>query len=280
MFAVAFVSGAPTWLLAGLFLGVLFGLLILGVFLAGERFLPAANRHAGGDGENRGETLRREEIRYYLDAIGETATEDAVVEGREVAFFLPDRDVAVTFDARTYLLLRDSSVHPILVEHEMPGVHLGTRLPFETPDAGFGPDREDRRREPGANTGTAATEGPRQSRAQATVGGPDPVFDGVRDWRDDRQAHATEAGGHGRATDAERVRTAYAVLGLPPSADAETVRSAYRERVKEVHPDHGGDREAFVRLQEALSTVEDHVAATEPETDTDRETVTDGPDSA
>jgi len=207
-------AGVPPWLLAGLFLGGLFAVLILGVFLAGERLFPA--RRPSGDGKRtRGERLRREEIRHYLQAIDEPFVADATVEGREVAFLLPDRDVAVTFDARTYLLLRESSVHPILVEHEMPGVALGTRLPFETPDVGFDPSG------PGSTTGDRAGAGP---------------------------------AGH----DPEAVDTAYAALGLAPDADADAVRSAYRERVKEVHPDHGGDEAAFKRLQDAYTTVRAH----------------------
>lgn len=43
------------------------------------------------------------------------------------------------------------------------------------------------------------------------------------------------------------------VLGVEPDADAVTVKQAFRERVKEVHPDHngGGDSEAFQRVQRA-----------------------------
>ncbi len=229
VFGLALLSGVPTWLLAGLFLGALFAVLILGAFLAGERLFPSRRRET--DDRVRGERLRREEIRYYLQAIDEPFEEDAAAEGREVAFLLSDRDVAVTFDARTYLLLRESPVHPILVEHEMPGVALGTRLPFETPDVGFERDAD--------ADGVDATTGSR--------GGRGPAFDDAH-WGADRPG----------AGDAEAVGPAYAVLGLPPDADGETVRSAYRERVKEVHPDHGGDEEAFKRLQDAYATVREH----------------------
>ena len=41
------------------------------------------------------------------------------------------------------------------------------------------------------------------------------------------------------------------MLGLPHGADEEAVRRAYRRRVKEVHPDQGGDEEEFQRVQEA-----------------------------
>jgi Leucine-rich repeat (LRR) protein len=42
-----------------------------------------------------------------------------------------------------------------------------------------------------------------------------------------------------------------AVLGLLPPYTAEDVRMAYRERAKQLHPDHGGSVEEFKSLQEA-----------------------------
>lgn len=44
---------------------------------------------------------------------------------------------------------------------------------------------------------------------------------------------------------------AYRVLGVDPDADPATVRRAYRERVKEVHPDRGGDEATFKRVSRA-----------------------------
>lgn len=38
---------------------------------------------------------------------------------------------------------------------------------------------------------------------------------------------------------------AYATLGVDPDADEGEIKRAYREKVKEVHPDRGGDEEAF-----------------------------------
>lgn len=47
-------------------------------------------------------------------------------------------------------------------------------------------------------------------------------------------------------------REAYATLELDPPADAEAVRSAYRDRAKRLHPDtETGDEEAFKRLNRA-----------------------------
>jgi molecular chaperone DnaJ len=46
----------------------------------------------------------------------------------------------------------------------------------------------------------------------------------------------------------------YVILGLSPSASAEEIRDAYRQRAKEVHPDHsGGDCRAFIDVQEAYA---------------------------
>jgi hypothetical protein len=45
---------------------------------------------------------------------------------------------------------------------------------------------------------------------------------------------------------------AYDTLGLEPGADQAAIRDAYRERIKEVHPDtEGGDEAAFRRVREA-----------------------------
>lgn len=47
-------------------------------------------------------------------------------------------------------------------------------------------------------------------------------------------------------------REAYAILGLAPDAEEEEIKKAYRDRVKEVHPDtKGGDEEAFKRVTAA-----------------------------
>ena len=48
---------------------------------------------------------------------------------------------------------------------------------------------------------------------------------------------------------------AYRRLDLEASADESEVRRAYRRKVKEVHPDRGGDEEAFRRVTEAYETL-------------------------
>jgi hypothetical protein len=41
------------------------------------------------------------------------------------------------------------------------------------------------------------------------------------------------------------------VLGVQPNASIDEIRSAFRRRLFEVHPDHGGDEEATRRLVDA-----------------------------
>jgi hypothetical protein len=189
-------SLVPPWLLAGIAMGLAAVAVVAGIFVAGDRLFPAppTDRSRRIDGTDR----RRAEIRTYLAGIDERYVEDATVHGETVAFHLPERDVAITFDPQAYFRIEETGTHAVLCEHEMPGSQLGRRLPFEVP-----------------------------------VGG--------------RRSGATGS-----------VTTAFSRLGLQPTADADEVRAAYRARVKEVHPDHGGDGEAFRRLQEAYTTAKEH----------------------
>lgn len=58
------------------------------------------------------------------------------------------------------------------------------------------------------------------------------------------------------ATQGPTVEEAYRTLGLDPGADGDAVRSAYREKVKEVHPDtDSGSEEAFKRVNRAYETL-------------------------
>ncbi len=199
--AVEPLLALPRWVYVGVAAGAVLSLGVALTFLIGARRFPDGDAavRSGGSGRST-EAIRRAEIRQYLADIDERFTESAEVAGNRVAFFLPQRDVAVTFDARTFLALEPTPTHVILAEHEMPGVGLGRRLPFETPAPSAGATRD---RDPDPSRGRVAA--------------PD----------------------------------AFEVLGLPSGADEAAVRRAYRRRVKEVHPDHGGDEQAFQRLQEA-----------------------------
>ena len=80
-----------------------------------------------------------------------------------------------------------------------------------------------------------------QQRARQRRGG---QRGGVGDGRERRRAPSTTSG----PTEAE----AYSVLDLDPGADDDTVKQAYRRKVKEVHPDtDGGDEEQFKRVTRA-----------------------------
>ena len=191
----------PEWLALGLLLGGVVSLFVAGLFVIVGRLFPARRR--AGQLRDGGEERRRAELREYLQAIEEPFAENHFVEGQHVAFYLPKRDIAITFDARAYYRIDRSATTPVLVEHEMPGVHLGKRLPFETPEVSLGPE-------------------------------PDP--------------------------DVDPARQAFAELGLRQSATIDEVKSAYRDRVKRVHPDHGGDEEEFKRVREAYTLAKQHAS--------------------
>jgi len=191
------VQLVPPWLLAGAAMGAVTVVLVAGIFVVGGRLFPSPPTERGPrvDGTDR----RRAEIRRYLGSIGERYVEDAAVHDDTVAFYLPDRKVAITFDPQAYFRIERAGTDAVLCEHEMPGHQLGRRLPFETPN-----------------------------------------------------------GGGSAATSSARIGTAFARLGLPPTADADEVKRAYRRQVKNVHPDHGGDSESFKRLQDAYATAKEH----------------------
>jgi len=192
------VATLPDWLVLGTVLGVGSSCCVAGLFVLADRFFPAQQtRQQYGNTESR----RRVEIRDYLDEIDESYAEDHPVAGQPVAFYLPQRDVAITFDARAYFRIEKTDTIPILVEHELPGVAIGARLPFET----------------------------RESQPE------------------------TEQTTH-------PARGAFATLGLPAGAPIDEVKSAYRRKVKNVHPDQGGDEEEFKRVREAYTTAKQYAS--------------------
>ncbi|MFC5367102.1 ferredoxin Fer [Salinirubrum litoreum] len=50
--------------------------------------------------------------------------------------------------------------------------------------------------------------------------------------------------------------TPFEVLGVDPDADDGEIVDAYRQRVKESHPDHGGSAEEFQRVQDAYARIQ------------------------
>ena len=208
------VALVPPWVLLGAALGIVASVAVALVFYVGNRLSPPEGDGRHGD-SSAGDDRRRAEIRAYPTAIGERFHEDHVVGDVTVPFYLPAREVAVTFDAHDYFRLDGEGIYTVLCEHEMPGRGLGRRLPFDVTEPDWGP-------EPGGG----------------------------------RRDHPVDA--------------AFSELGLPEDADGDEVKRAYRERVKETHPDRGGDEDAFMRVQEAYATASEHVdggSRSDPRTD-------------
>jgi len=191
----------PGWLAWGLAITGVVTVVVAAIFVVGERLFPTEPVTPAA--ERSGEWKRRREIREYLRAIEEPFAEDHFVAGTHVAFYLPRRDVAVTFDAPAYFRIRNAETHVVLAEHEMPGRALGGRLPFETPS--------------------------------------------VEDLFGD---------GDDEAGDEQSVAEAFDTLGVSRGASDAELKAAYRERVKEAHPDHGGDQETFERVREAYAAAQ------------------------
>ena len=125
----------PAWLVLGLLLGLVASAVVAALFYLGDRFFPATERdHRTRSSYTSGTERRRAEYREYLTAIGESYVESHDRAGYRLAFYLPDRDVGITFDPRVFFGLEDSPTHVILCEAEMPAANLGRRLPFEIPE--------------------------------------------------------------------------------------------------------------------------------------------------
>ncbi len=54
------------------------------------------------------------------------------------------------------------------------------------------------------------------------------------------------------------------VLGLPPTARPEQVKAAYRRAARRVHPDAGGDEQAFTRLAQAAQRATAYATGAQP----------------
>lgn len=124
------LSELPAWLLLGVGLGVVASAAVGAVFYFGDRLFPPVDR-SGQRGYVDGTLRRHAEIRSYLTAIDERFVENADLDDLITAFYLPERDVAITFDPRVFFALETASTYVVLCEDEMPAGNLGRRLPFE-----------------------------------------------------------------------------------------------------------------------------------------------------
>ncbi|WP_017342742.1 J domain-containing protein [Halorubrum sp. T3] len=238
----------PRWVLWGVGLGIAATGVVAVAFYLGDRFVPAPAASAGRRGAA-GDERRRREIRTYLTAAGERFAEDHAFDDVSVPFYLPERGVAITFDAHDYFRLEGEGVYTVLCEHEMPGRGLGRRLPFDVDEPDWATDESTR-----SSAGRSGRFG----------GG---RFGGARSATG-RSAGPSRPGGPAGRTDP--VGDAFDELGVSRDADLDAVKGAYRERVKETHPDQGGDEESFRRVREAYATARNHVDGGPADRDADR----------
>jgi hypothetical protein len=110
-----------------------------------------------------------------------------------------------------------------------------------------------RRRTADGGFGAGARRAAREARSERFVG---PGADARGRTR--TRTGGTRRPGTGGDTGLSRAE-AYDALGLDADGDADeaAVKRAYRDRVKEVHPDRGGDEDAFKRVNRAYETLTD-----------------------
>ena len=155
----------------------------------------------------------------------------AVVSGSPVAFF-----VAIPLGATAYFMYYHGSGKLLERLH---------RREVRRQAA----DRQRQQRATGQRGGFGA--GPRQRRGPRTRGEREARFGpqgrggfGAQDRYDPRDRAPSTSSDPTRA----EART---MLGVDTTADQSTIKQAYRERVKDVHPDRGGDEDEFKRVTAA-----------------------------
>ena len=81
------------------------------------------------------------------------------------------------------------------------------------------------------------------------------------DWRDELAGERASASSGGSARPASgdvTVEEAYAILGLSPGADAETIKEAHRRLMVKLHPDHGGSDYLATKINRARDVLLGH----------------------
>ena len=130
----------PAWVVFGLLFGLAASLLVAAIFYLGDRLIPATDHgHRKRAHHTTGMGRRRAEYREYLTAIDEPFLESHEHAGHRLDFYLPERDVGLTFEPRVFFGLEEAATQVILCEAEMPAANLGRRLPFEIPDEVYTP---------------------------------------------------------------------------------------------------------------------------------------------
>ena len=105
------LAAVPTWLVAGVLLGSGVSCCVAVVFVVGDRLFPTApvdsSRHIDGT------VRRRQDIRQYLVDVDERFLEDHTIHGETVAFYLPDRDVAIVVQSGSGVVREGETDHPV-----------------------------------------------------------------------------------------------------------------------------------------------------------------------
>jgi len=136
-----------------------------------------------------------------------------------------------------------------------------------------GRGRETGPEDPGDGTGHGAGDAGRGGRrGSRTTGGAGGAGGSDRSDGADRWWERDDWGPSSHARRDPAVAEAYDVLGLQPGDDATAIRRAYRERVKEAHPDTpGGSAEEFRRVRAAYELLDDRVEDADADADGERE---------
>ncbi len=135
------INAIPSWLAIGIGVGSVVSIIVAGVFVVGGRLFPTDGEPTKIGGENR----RHLEIRSYLREAHIDFRENHHIGSIETEFYLPNEDVAITFDPHVYFQLESTTTIPVLCEHEMSIRALSRRLPFEIAQQTLLPPTQDQR---------------------------------------------------------------------------------------------------------------------------------------